>query len=154
MVKTRCSVIFCFLYLIGNVFFAQLPPTFMHMTCRGFETRHCPTWPNEIKKTKLYTCTSPAAGINFLLGAGRSADRNLFSLVSVSSQNLYYRTSHNSRSWVHYQNTYFDTGTIGKLELRISTATFQLPSVCFFQISTYFPLSIVGTPLESFTVNS
>ncbi len=39
------------------------------MTAWVFEARYCP---NEIKKTKLYTYTSPAAGINFLLPAGRS----------------------------------------------------------------------------------
>jgi|GEM_PF-2473622 len=37
------------------------------MTAAVFEARICPTWLNEIKKTKLYTYTSPAAGINFLL---------------------------------------------------------------------------------------
>jgi hypothetical protein len=37
------------------------------MTAAAFEARLCPTWLNEIKKTKLYTNTSPAAGINFLL---------------------------------------------------------------------------------------
>jgi hypothetical protein len=37
------------------------------MTAAVFEARLCPTWLNEIKKTKLYTYTSPAAGINFLL---------------------------------------------------------------------------------------
>ena len=39
------------------------------MTAAVFEARLCPTWVNEIKKTKLYTYTSPAAGINFLLWA-------------------------------------------------------------------------------------
>lgn len=42
----------------------------------------------------------------------------------------------------------------GKSELSASTATFQLPSVCFFQISTYFPLSVIGMPVASFTVKS
>lgn len=37
------------------------------MTAAAFEARLCPPWPNEIKKTKLYSNTSPAAGINFLL---------------------------------------------------------------------------------------
>jgi len=37
------------------------------MTIWVFETRLSPTWLNEIKKTKLYTYTSPAADINFLL---------------------------------------------------------------------------------------
>ncbi len=41
--------------------------TFEFMTAAAFEARLCPTWPNEIKKTKLRTYTSPAAGINFLL---------------------------------------------------------------------------------------
>lgn len=44
------------------------------MTAAVFEARSCPTWLNEIKKTKLDTYTSPAAGINFLLGAGRFAE--------------------------------------------------------------------------------
>jgi hypothetical protein len=42
-------------------------PTFEFMTAAVFEARLCPTWLNEIKKTKLYNYTSPAAGINFLL---------------------------------------------------------------------------------------
>ena len=41
------------------------------MTAAAFEARLCPTWQNEIKKTKLYTNTSPAAGINFLLAVVR-----------------------------------------------------------------------------------
>lgn len=45
----------------------QLLPTFEFMTAAAFEARSCPTWQNEIKKTNLYTYTSPAAGINFLL---------------------------------------------------------------------------------------
>ena len=40
------------------------------MTAAAFEARLCPTWLNEIKKTKLFTYTSPAAGINFLLWNG------------------------------------------------------------------------------------
>ncbi|WP_252587673.1 hypothetical protein [Solitalea agri] len=37
------------------------------MTAWVFEARHCPTLPNEIKKTKLQTYTEPQAGINILL---------------------------------------------------------------------------------------
>jgi hypothetical protein len=37
------------------------------MTDAVFEARFCPMWLNEIKKTKIYTYTAPAAGINFLL---------------------------------------------------------------------------------------
>jgi|GEM_PF-6510005 len=37
------------------------------MTAAAFEARSCPTWANEIKKTKFYTYTKPAAVINFLL---------------------------------------------------------------------------------------
>jgi hypothetical protein len=44
-------------------------PTFEFMTAAAFEARLCPTWLNEIKKTKFYTYTKPAAGINFLLAA-------------------------------------------------------------------------------------
>jgi len=40
------------------------------MTAAVFEARFCPTWLNEIKKTKLQFKTSPAAGINFLLCTG------------------------------------------------------------------------------------
>jgi len=36
------------------------------MTAWVFEARHCPTLPNEIKKTKLQICTEPQAGINIL----------------------------------------------------------------------------------------
>jgi hypothetical protein len=39
----------------------------MFMTAWVFEVRHCPTLPNEIKKTKLDTNTAPQAGINILL---------------------------------------------------------------------------------------
>ena len=46
------------------------------MTAADFEARLCPTWLNEIKKTKLYNYTKPAAGINFLLCAGAN-DSNL-----------------------------------------------------------------------------
>ena len=38
----------------------------------GFEARHCPTLPNEIKKTKLQIYTSPQAGTNILLCAALS----------------------------------------------------------------------------------
>ena len=48
---------------------AALCITFEFMTAADFEARLCPTWLNEIKKTKLYTYTSTAAGINFLLAA-------------------------------------------------------------------------------------
>jgi hypothetical protein len=34
------------------------------MTAWVFEARHCSTWLNEIKKTKLDTNTEPQAGIN------------------------------------------------------------------------------------------
>ena len=44
-----------------------LPITFEFMTAADFEAVSCPTWKNEIKKIKLHTYTSPAAGINFLL---------------------------------------------------------------------------------------
>lgn len=37
------------------------------MTDWVFEALHCPTWPNEIKKTKREIYTSPQAGINTLL---------------------------------------------------------------------------------------
>ena len=40
----------------------------MFMTAWAFEARHCPTLPNEIKKTKLQIYTEPQAGINILLG--------------------------------------------------------------------------------------
>jgi len=43
------------------------------MTAAAFEARLCPTWLNEIKKTKLYNYTSPAAGINFLCAPSMSA---------------------------------------------------------------------------------
>ena len=43
----------------------------MFVTAWVFEVRHCPTLPNEIKKTKLQIDTEPQAGINILLGAGR-----------------------------------------------------------------------------------
>lgn len=36
------------------------------MTAWAFEALHCPTLPNEIKKTKLQTYSSPQAGINIL----------------------------------------------------------------------------------------
>ena len=39
----------------------------MFMTAWVFEARHCPTLPNEIKKTKLTIYTEPQAGINILL---------------------------------------------------------------------------------------
>ena len=39
----------------------------MFMTAWVLEARHCPTLPNEIKKTKLQTYTEPQAGINILL---------------------------------------------------------------------------------------
>lgn len=29
--------------LFGRIFFCRLPTTFVHMTCRAFETRDCPT---------------------------------------------------------------------------------------------------------------
>ena len=45
----------------------QLATTLEFMTAAAFEARLCPTWPNEIKKTKLDNNTEPAAGINFLL---------------------------------------------------------------------------------------
>ena len=38
-------------------------------------------------------------------------------------------------------------GAGGRSELNASTATFQLPSACFLQIATYFPLSSTGEPL-------
>jgi hypothetical protein len=38
------------------------------MTAWAFEARHCPSLPNEIKKTKLQIYTEPQAGINILLG--------------------------------------------------------------------------------------
>jgi len=47
------------------------------MTAAVFEARHCPTWLNEIKKTKLYSHTKPAAGINFLLPAGHFVHRDV-----------------------------------------------------------------------------
>ena len=37
------------------------------MTAWVYEVRHCPTLPNEIKKTKLDSNTEPQAGINILL---------------------------------------------------------------------------------------
>src|ERR1700736_2915523 len=55
-----------------------------------------------------------------------------------------------SRSSLHFEGC----GVAGKSELHISTAHFQAPSNCFFQISTYFPWSSMGLPLESFMVNS
>jgi len=39
----------------------------MFVTAWVFEARHCPTLPNEIKKTKLKIYTEPQAGINILL---------------------------------------------------------------------------------------
>jgi hypothetical protein len=42
----------------------------LFMTAWAFEARHCPTLPNEIKKTKLQIYTEPQAGINILLWAG------------------------------------------------------------------------------------
>ena len=36
------------------------------MTAWVFEAHHCPTLPNEIKKTKLQTYTSPQADTNIL----------------------------------------------------------------------------------------
>jgi hypothetical protein len=45
----------------------ELPTTAMFMTAWVFEARHCPSLPNEIKKTKLQIYTSPQAGINILL---------------------------------------------------------------------------------------
>ena len=53
-----------------------LPATFEFMTAAAFEARLCPTWLDEIKKTKLHTYTSPAAGINFLLAAGHFVHRD------------------------------------------------------------------------------
>jgi hypothetical protein len=55
----------------------------MFMTAWVFEARNCPTLPNEIKKTKLQIYTSPQAGINILLGAGRS--RSIFFVSEVVS---------------------------------------------------------------------
>jgi hypothetical protein len=43
----------------------------MFMTAGVFEARHCPTLPNEIKKTKPQIYISPQAGINILLVAGK-----------------------------------------------------------------------------------
>ena len=43
----------------------------MFMTAWVFEARHCPTLPNEIKKTKLQIYTEPQAGINILLAPVR-----------------------------------------------------------------------------------
>jgi len=45
------------------------------VTAAVFEARFCPPLRNEFKKTKLYTNTSPAAGTNLVLAAGRSVDR-------------------------------------------------------------------------------
>ena len=63
------------------------------------------------------------------------------------------------RLWLGVHHRYFltgngDTGVGGKSELNISTATFHPPSACFFQISTYFPLSVTGTPFGQFTVKT
>jgi hypothetical protein len=41
----------------------------MFMTAWVFEARHCPTFLNEIKKTKFDANTGPQAGINILLAA-------------------------------------------------------------------------------------
>jgi hypothetical protein len=58
-------------YLVSNMQAVQKQCgiTFMFMTDWVFEVRHCPTLPNEIKKTKLQIYTSPQAGINILLAA-------------------------------------------------------------------------------------
>ena len=40
-------------------------------------------------------------------------------------------------------------GAGGRSELQVSTMHFQLPSACFFQISTILPLSLTGLPLAS-----
>jgi hypothetical protein len=64
------------------------------MTAWVFEARHCPTLLNEVKETKLQTYTSPQAGINILLGAGRLCLHSYFftelnsSLVIILSANI------------------------------------------------------------------
>jgi len=55
------------------------------MTAAAFEARLCPTWLNEIKKTKLYSHTSPAAGINFLLCVVPLVPSLLFALFKVAN---------------------------------------------------------------------
>src|SRR6185369_7468021 len=45
-------------------------------------------------------------------------------------------------------------GPTGRSELNISATHFQLPSACFFHTSKYFPLSVIGLPLSSFSLNS
>src|SRR5882762_1367561 len=51
---------------------------------------------------------------------------------------------------------YFDggDGAAGRSELHVSTIHFQLPSGCFFQISTFFPTSLALLPPDSFHLSS
>jgi hypothetical protein len=55
--------------LCGGKNIPRLRTTVMFMTAWVFEARHCPTLPNDVKKTKLHIYTSPQAGINILLAA-------------------------------------------------------------------------------------
>jgi hypothetical protein len=76
------------------------------MTAAAFEARSYPMLLNEIKETKLYTNTSPAAGINFLLAtvgfrpSTVSLFLNLQSAVYLLSRELSPVTKHNSIYWL------------------------------------------------------
>ena len=49
---------------------------------------------------------------------------------------------------VHY------TGGAGRSELHMSAMHFQLPSLCFFHISSVFPWSVAGLPCASLAISS
>src|SRR4051812_35294522 len=56
------------------------------------------------------------------------------------------------------QRIYFISGAAAvdteTSEFQMSASHFHLPSACFFQTSTYLPLSVTGFPLASLAVNS
>ena len=59
------------------------------MTAWVLEAHHCPTLLNEIKKTKLQPHTTPQAGINILLGAGRFRQSILLPNLLKSNLSMY-----------------------------------------------------------------
>ena len=66
-------------------------------------------------------------------------------------------TLHHPVEKLYFDELYFfsDGGAaMGRSELNMSTTHFQLPSACFFQTSRYLPLSVIGEPPASFSVNS
>jgi len=92
--------------------------TFMFMTAAVFEARPCSTWPNEIKKTKLYIYTSPAAGINFLLWR---VNRYLIKPIVTNVDNI-----------VHWHlSLYFYTELLSSLSL----STERMTTCFWFQLS-------------------